>query len=486
MQMLTKTIGLFLRDPELTSQILNEILKPAGFLTVFLDDEHSHGLQEGPGLDLVFIEAPELSEENLNPVGSFLEQNPGIPVILLSTTAPDSKQIEAFRLGVADCLVLPLRSEIVLEAVQSSLSRWGRIKTGKQPTQAEGETFTLENSVITEPSSQVEFETVLASARDGIIIIDEKGYFTFLNSSARRIFNLSNSDLIGQPLKNAITHPNFVEMIERISEQPFQGEEIALSNGKIYNTNLSSSSNSGTVIIMQDITHLKELDRIKSEFVATVSHDLRSPLTAILGYTELIDRVGSINDQQREFIQRIQFSTHNITNLISDLLDLGRIEAGFDAHKEEVSLTSIARYAVEGLRSRMEEKQQGIHLELEDPLPLILGNPIRLRQMAGNLIGNAVKYTPPGGQIWVRVTTGNGVLIFQVEDNGLGIPLQEQPFIFNKFYRGTNFPSETQGTGLGLAIVKTIAENHQGRIWVKSSPGKGSTFTVVLPVDEQL
>jgi PAS domain S-box-containing protein len=482
----TKTIGLILRDPELTYQIVNEILEPAGFLTVFLDDEHSHTFQESLNLDLVFIEAPELSEELLNPVGSFLEQNPGIPVILLSTSAPESKQIEAFRLGAADCLVLPSRNEIVLEAVQSSLSRWRRIKTSKQRTHAGNETITLKNSVTTEPSSRVEFEKVLASARDGIIVIDEKGCFTFINSSARQIFNLSSSDLLGQPLKNAITHSNFLEMIARISEQPFQGEEIALSNGKIYNTNLSSSSNFGTVIIMQDITNLKELDRIKSEFVATVSHDLRSPLTAILGYTELIDRVGSINDQQREFIQRIQFSTHNITNLISDLLDLGRIEAGFDAHKEEVSLSSIARYAVDGLRSRMDEKQQGIHMELEDPLPLILGNPIRLRQMAGNLIGNAVKYTPPGGQIWVRVTKGDGVLIFQVEDNGLGIPLQEQPFIFNKFYRGTNFPSETQGTGLGLAIVKTIAENHQGRIWVKSSPGKGSTFTVVLPVAEQL
>jgi PAS domain S-box-containing protein len=482
----TQLIGLILRDPELTYQIVNEILNPAGFLSVFLDDEQSNAFQEGPGFDLVFIEAQDLSEEKLKPVRSFLEQNPGIPVILLTTAAPESKQIEAFRLGAADCLVQPLGNEIVLEAIQNSLNRWGRIKNGTQPNPVGDETLPLKNSFITEPSSQVDFERVLASARDGIIIIDEKRCFTFLNSTAKNIFNLSNHDLIGQPLKNAITHPNFVEMIERMTEQPFQGEEIALSNGKIYNTNLSSSSNSGAVIIMQDITNLKELDRIKSEFVATVSHDLRSPLTAILGYTELLDRVGSINDRQREFIQRIQFSTHNITNLISDLLDLGRIEAGFDTHKEEVSLTSIARYAVEGLRSRMEEKQQDIHIDLEDPVPLILGNPIRLRQMAGNLIGNAVKYTPPGGQIWVRVTTGNGMLIFQVEDNGLGIPLQEQPLIFNKFYRGTNFPSETQGTGLGLAIVKTIAENHQGRIWVKSSPGKGSTFTVVLPVDEQI
>jgi two-component system, OmpR family, phosphate regulon sensor histidine kinase PhoR len=329
-------------------------------------------------------------------------------------------------------------------------------------------------------SASLDFEAILDSATDGIMLLDEHACLRFINSSAIKILNLENKNLTGKPLTE-LPQVDLVEMLGRVSEARYQQDEITLNNGKVYYTKISSTPGKGTIVSMQDISHLKDLDRIKSDFVATVSHDLRSPLTAILGYTELIERVGTINDQQREFIRRIQFSTHNITNLVNDLLDLGRIEAGFDTQKEMVSLSSIARYALEGLRSRIEGKKQDVQLELKEPLPHVLGNPIRLRQMAGNLIGNAVKYTPPNGRIWVRVQSGDGMLIFQVQDTGPGVSPQEQPHIFNKFYRGTNFPPETPGTGLGLAIVKSIAENHQGRVWVDSSPGNGSTFTVVLP-----
>jgi two-component system NtrC family sensor kinase len=236
---------------------------------------------------------------------------------------------------------------------------------------------------------------------------------------------------------------------------------------------------------MQDITHLKELDRIKSDFVSTVSHDLRSPLTAILGYVELIDRVGPINEQQREFIRRVQFSANNITMLINDLLDLGRIEAGFDALKEIMSFTALIHSTLEGLRSKLDERGQVVRLEIAEGLPRILGNPTRLRQMLGNLIGNAIKYTAPGGWVAVRAAAEGGQIILQVADNGPGIPPSDQPYIFDKFYRASNVASETPGTGLGLAIVKSIVENHQGRIWVNSFVGHGTTFTVVLPVADE-
>jgi two-component system NtrC family sensor kinase len=235
---------------------------------------------------------------------------------------------------------------------------------------------------------------------------------------------------------------------------------------------------------MQDITHLKELDRIKSDFVSTVSHDLRSPLTAILGYVELIDRAGPVTEQQREFIRRVQFSVNNITALINDLLDLGRIEAGFDSRKEIVPLGAIINYAIEGLRSRLAEKDQSLMTEIAPKLPTVLGNPVRLRQLMGNLIGNAIKYTPAHGKIAVRGHAEEDQIIIQVMDNGPGIPATDQPYIFDKFYRASNVPMDTPGTGLGLAIVKSIVDNHQGRIWVDSAVGQGTTFTVVLPVTE--
>jgi len=232
---------------------------------------------------------------------------------------------------------------------------------------------------------------------------------------------------------------------------------------------------------MQDITHLKELDQIKNEFVSMVSHDLRSPLTAILGYVELIERVGPVTEEQRNFIRRVETGVYSITALIDELLDLGRIEAGLDDRKEPIPLDTVIRSTVESLRQRAKRKAQKIAIEIQEDLPKVLGNPIRLRQMLSNLIANAIKYSPKDGIVGVHTQVENGQIIIQVIDNGVGIPLKDQPHIFDKFYRTSNLPDDTSGTGLSLAIVKSIVENHGGRIWVESTPGEGTTFFVVLP-----
>jgi two-component system NtrC family sensor kinase len=197
---------------------------------------------------------------------------------------------------------------------------------------------------------------------------------------------------------------------------------------------------------------------------------------------ELIDRVGPVNEQQREFIRRVQISVHSITALINDLLDLGRIEAGFDVRKEIVPISPIIHYAIDGLRGRASEKSLEMRVEIRDDLPHVLGNPVRLRQMASNLVSNAIKYTPAGGNISISAHAEDGQIILQVADNGPGIPANDQPYIFDKFYRASNVPLDAPGTGLGLAIVKSIVENHLGRIWVDSALGQGTVFTVVLPI----
>jgi len=239
------------------------------------------------------------------------------------------------------------------------------------------------------------------------------------------------------------------------------------------------------VVTMQDITQLKELDRIKSDFVHTVSHDLRSPLTAILGYVELLDRIGPLTDQQRDFVSRVQVSVHNITMLINDLLELGRIESGFDTHKEIVSLDNVIRLVAEECHSQVVDRRQEFILKIQERTPSILGNPVRIKQMVNQLVGNAIKYTPFEGKIVVQLHHEAGQLIFQVTDNGPGIPAPDQPYVFDKFFRGSNVAYDTSGTGLGRAIVKSIIENHQGRIWMESSKEGGTTFTVVLPVTDQ-
>jgi two-component system NtrC family sensor kinase len=328
-------------------------------------------------------------------------------------------------------------------------------------------------------------ETILTGVADGVVVVGSDGRLVLINQTARNAFALKKEgQLVGKLARDVINSPELLEILSDGEASAPYRSEIALEDGPIFNAQVTPIPEVGLAVILQDITHLKELDRIKSDFVNTVSHDLRSPLTAILGYVELIERVGPISDQQIEFIRRIELSVQNITALINDLLDLGRIEAGFDVHKEIMPLRALVHYTIDSLHGHLEEKSMRLEVDVPEELPPILGNPIRLRQMLMNLIGNALKYTQNGGEICVSARSQGGQIILQVSDNGPGIPLADQPYIFDKFYRASNVGRES-GTGLGLAIVKSIVENHQGRIWVDSTPGHGSKFTIVLPAVER-
>jgi len=324
-------------------------------------------------------------------------------------------------------------------------------------------------------------ETVLTRVEDGVIVVDQDNRLVLANQTACSAFNTVPGNLQGRKVSDVFPHPELMEIFENTKTHPSR-TEITLEDGRVFNAQVTPISEVGTVVTMQDITHLKELDRIKSDFVSTVSHDLRSPLTAILGYVDLIERAGPISEQQMEFIQRIQYSVNNITALINDMLDLGRIEAGFDARKEIVSLPAVINFIVEDMHLALEKKQQHLSVEMAADLPEVLGNPTRLRQMISNLVVNALKFSPPGQTVTVRLNAEENQLIIQVQDRGPGIPPADQPYIFNKFYRASNISQDTPGLGLGLSIVKTIVENHGGRIWVESTMGDGSTFTIVLPV----
>ena len=328
-------------------------------------------------------------------------------------------------------------------------------------------------------------ETILTNIEEAVIVVDHDGRVVLINRKANEAFGIKEKNFLGKRLREVITHQEMLETVKERNNANPSRVELTLEDGRVLNAQLTPIPEVGLVLTMQDITHLKELDRIKSDFVNTVSHDLRSPLTAILGYVELIDRVGTVNEQQREFIRRVQISVHNITSLINDLLDLGRIEAGFDARKEIVPFAGIIHFAVDGLKSRADEKSLELTLDIPEELPQVLGNPVRLRQLLNNLLANAIKYTPNHGKVRIYAHAEGGQIILQISDNGPGIPPADQPYIFDKFYRASNVPNDTPGTGLGLAIVKSIVENHLGRIWVESNIGQGTSFTVVLPTSDR-
>jgi two-component system, OmpR family, phosphate regulon sensor histidine kinase PhoR len=325
-------------------------------------------------------------------------------------------------------------------------------------------------------------ETILTNIQDGVIVIDKNGRVILVNQTAKSAFNFDQVNLVGLKATEIFNHPDLLKIIKPGQTGDFVRREIDLEDGRVFSAHLTPIPEVGLVITLNDISSLKKIDRIKTEFVNTVSHDLRSPLTTILGYVELIDRVGQINDTQREFIHRIQGSVHNISDLVDDLLNLGQIEAGFDSRKEMIQLDQIIRSSADEFAGRINEKTLKLIVDLPNQFPALFGNPIHIRQVVDNLLDNAIKYTPNSGIIKVLAKPEGNQAILQVIDSGIGIPAKDLPYIFDKFYRGANVNNNKNGTGLGLSIVKSIVENHQGRIWVDSVINQGTKFTVILPL----
>ena len=239
----------------------------------------------------------------------------------------------------------------------------------------------------------------------------------------------------------------------------------------------------GRVAVLRDITHLKEIDEMKSDFVATVSHDLRSPLTYMRGYATMVPMVDELSPKQHEYLDKILSGIDQMSQLVDDLLDLGRIEAGVDLAREQIDVKATVRKAL--LKSNWQHAHLAgikLHVNVDENISTVQGDGALLRQAITNLLGNGIKYAPDSGPMWLRAAQQNGELILSVQDSGPGIPKQDQMRLFEKFYRVKQRGTEKiKGSGLGLAIVRSIAERHGGRAWCQSQQGEGCTFSISLP-----
>lgn len=312
-----------------------------------------------------------------------------------------------------------------------------------------------------------------------VIAVDSSKHIIFCNEAAISTLDISAKTIIGESLDSVIQHRDVVALFNVAA--PHQVDISLPDDGGILTAHLSPLEGMGALAVLIDTTHQHKMDAIKTNFMNTIARDVRSPLTAILGYVELLERIGSLNEQQRDFIGRIIFSVHSITAMLTNAMELEKIEAGMDTGKEVLAIEQIVSYTIEGLKKRIDGKQQTCEVLIDAPLPQIWGNPIRLRQLTTALVENAIKYTAEGGVIRVEVYAESDFIILMVADNGIGISPEEQPYIFEKFYRASNVNDSSVGSGLGLSIVQSIVEQHDGRIWVDSQPNEGTAFTVMLP-----
>jgi signal transduction histidine kinase len=242
----------------------------------------------------------------------------------------------------------------------------------------------------------------------------------------------------------------------------------------------------GRIWTLREVTQERELDRLKDEFVATVSHELRTPLTSMMGFLEMLreGEAGALTSDQERFLSIVYRSSERLQRLVGDLLFVARLDAsGLQLQFDRVQVDDVVGEAVESLAALARAREIDLRADL-DTVPAIRGDRERLAQLVGNLLSNALKFTPGGGTVVARTFTGDGSAVLEVEDTGIGIPAPEQERLFQRFFRSSTATAQAiPGTGLGLVITKAIAEAHGGGVSVTSKPGEGTCFRVELPVD---
>ena len=412
-----------------------------------------------------------------------LERFPTLPIILYAEKDTTGFAKSALKIGLSGYLYPPLKMDDIVDEVKRSLSRARHLGDWLRKEVKRTTSSLAEKAKISE-IERTKLEAIISNIQDGVIVMDEHQNILSVNRAIRDIFYLAEKEVSGKSINDVISNSDLKALLARAIDRPLKYHEINFDDGRVFHAQYTPIPRVGAAVTMHDISYIKEMDRLKSDFIHTISHDLRSPLTAILGYTELIERTGALNPNQQELLQRLQGSVHHITTLVNDLLDLGRFEAGFDTRRETVHLESVLKYALDMFDTQVKKKKIKITSDIASNLYPLRANPIRIRQMLDNLLGNAIKYTPEGGDVNVGMSMQDHQIILTIADTGPGIPAEEQSNIFEKFYRATNAPGGVEGSGLGLAIVKSIVASHQGRVWVESTVGKGSSFIVILPAQE--
>ncbi len=332
---------------------------------------------------------------------------------------------------------------------------------------------------------------ILESTSDVIAVTDHADRVLLLNPAAAEVFKVDSRAVSGLPITKVIQEEKVIHLLTAPIEHNVPlTDEVPLPDGRTLYASASlivsgDGQTIGRVAVLRDITYLKELDEMKSEFVATVSHDLRAPLTFMRGYATMIPMIGEISPKQKIYIDKIMVGIERMTELIDDLLNLGRIEAGVGLMREPCRVDKVVSELVDSVRAQAKAKGLTLQLDHSEGAAVVVGDEALLRHAISNLIENAIKYTPRGGSINVNWETGVDRVIVSVADTGIGVAKADQVRLFEKFYRIQRRDTiNIKGSGLGLAIVKSIAERHNGRVWVESELDQGSTFYIELPVSE--
>ncbi|MBS3918629.1 MAG: ATP-binding protein [Deltaproteobacteria bacterium] len=340
-------------------------------------------------------------------------------------------------------------------------------------------------------------QTILKGMAEGVLVVDSRSRILMTNEALRKFLSLSYDVTDRIPLeiiRNAALEEAIQKVIKNGTNISFE-LNIPISGGKTLECNVVSLPPSskeverGAIAVFHDITRLKELEKIRQDFVANVSHELRTPLTTIKGYAETLLEGALKEEVAFGFVQVIKRHTDRLTKIVEDLLILSKIESKkFLLQEEGISIPDLISDVMDYMREAAEKKKISIDRSGISPGLFLEADRNYLEQVFVNLIDNSIKYTQEGGKIAISAIEKNGKEIeFSIKDNGIGIPKEDLPRIFERFYRVDKGRSqELGGTGLGLSIVKHIVQAHCGRVWAESQLGEGSTFYFTLPRKQKI
>lgn len=356
-----------------------------------------------------------------------------------------------------------------LETIGSQMALWMKNQRLYERARAQGERL----------------EAVFGSSSDAILMLSDQ-VVTRINPAATVLLGLREEECVGRHKDDLL---RLLPVDDLLSEDAhLYGIETATGVREIemFSSAVAVDGVKRTIITLRDITEQRQLDRVKAGFISMVSHELRTPLNSVLGFSDILltGAAGSINEDQREFLGHIKSSSRHLVQLVNDILDLSRIDAGhFRLNVGPLLPGMLVRQVVAELSGLAGAAQVDLLSEVAPGLPPIQGDARRIEQVLINLVGNALKFTPQGGTVRVRVGAECDHLLFSVLDNGAGIHEEEREKIFERFYQPATTPGlATKGSGLGLTIAKHLVEQHQGRIWLESEVGVGSAFHFSLPI----
>ncbi len=342
-------------------------------------------------------------------------------------------------------------------------------------------------------SGQRYLREVLDSVDYAVVVTDVNGRVQLANRATEDLFGIREGDMMNRPLQEVICHQSLREIIGKVERGEITGREssqVILSDERVMATQVAPVYNSqgervGYVLAMADVTPLHRLSQLKSQVIRIASHNLRNPLQLASGFFHiLLEELPPLTDMQTDLVCRITHHLKTMERLIDELLELEWVEISAERRDELLDLGQLAQQAASEYRWQTEMKGLRLWTEVTPDISPVRGNRRMLLQAIGNLLDNAIKYTPEGGTITLRLGEENGEVILTVQDTGVGIPPEALPHIFEHFYRARQPGTEhVSGTGLGLSLVQSIVREHHGRVWVESEgvPGKGALFGIALP-----